>query len=149
MNMMDLFGTGLDADKELTSVQSEIVRLKRQSALLGMAKGVDEQKLTLIGNLIKALKEQALIYKINNNSGAISFGINFSVAIVLIVMAMAAGKITQDYTYEALFATAVVMVASKLLGNVFRSFVLWRTEVLGEKIAPLRKAVRASSTSSK
>lgn len=146
---MDLFGTGLDTDDELISVQSEITRLKRQSALLSMAKGVDGQKLKTIGNLMRVLKKQALVYKINQMSGAIAFGINLSIATLLIIMAMASGRINQDYVPEALFTTVAIMVASKLLGNVLRGVVLWRTKALGEKITTLRQAAQASSTSSK
>ncbi|WP_296208765.1 hypothetical protein [Psychrobacter sp. UBA3480] len=149
MLLMDLFGTGLDTDDELISVQSEITRLKRQSALLSMAKGVDGQKLKTIGNLMRVLKKQALVYKINQMSGAIAFGINLSIATLLIVMAMASGRINQDYVPEAFFTTVAIMVASKLLGNVLRGVVLWRTKALGEKITTLRQAAQASSTSSK
>lgn len=149
MLMTDLFSTGLDVDDDLAAIQNEIIRLKRKKALLSITKGVDKQKLATIGNLVRALKKQRLAYKINQKSGLIALSVNFTIATIVITMALATGRIGQEYFVEAFYTTAAVMVASRFFGSMLRGWVLWRTERLTKKITTLRRAEQTPSTSCK
>lgn len=131
---MDLLGTGLDREKELLDVQSEINKLEKK------AKEVDESNLRYTTNLINMLKKQEWVYKVNQVSGKIAVGFTFAIVMLIMIIAMAKDRLVYDDISSAVIGAAAVMIGAKFLGGGIRGWVIWRTKTLTEKIAGLRRA---------